>query len=132
MRRNGDIEHVRRSRRAGAQSSSLSPEERGAADEDTDAASDSSGAAAARDASTSDGQSKGVTGSQQKDNTAKDEYRNRSHEVAAEAPKDRARAATKQKKKRKKSGAAAATGPVDTPGSARKGARSMKKGKALQ
>ena len=138
MRRNGDIEHVRRSRQAGAQSLSLSPEERAiAADEDTDAASDSSeGAAAAHNDTKADEQSKSAGASQKRGRDAKGGKRSRNAEVAADALGDKTRAAGKQKKKRKKSEEATATGKgsssIPGSGSAKKGARTKKNDKPLQ
>ena len=137
MRRNGDIEHVRRSRRAGVQSSSFSPEDRPAADGDTDAASDSSaGDAATPDDMKPEEQSKPAAASQQNGNTARSGKRSRNGEAAAGSPEDRARAAVKQKKKRRKSEEAAATGKgsasMPETGSAKKGARTRKNDKPLQ
>ena len=126
MRRNGDIEHVRRSRRAGAQSPSFSHEGRAAADGDTDADSDSSeGVAGARDALGFDKQSKPADEVQQKDDTSKGGKRTRGNEVSVGALEGRAKAAVKQKKKKRKSEEAAESGkgPASVSRSARKGAR---------
>lgn len=135
MRRNGDIEHVRRSRRAGAQSPSVSHEGR-AADRDTDADSDSSeGAAAAhRDALESDKQSSPAAGLQQKGDVIKGGKKIRSGGVMAGALEDRAKAPVQQRKKKRKSGEAAeiGKGPASIPRSARKAARTKTNDKPLQ
>ena len=134
MRRNGDIEHVRRSRQAGAQSLSLSPEDQAAAHGNTDAASNSSeGAPAAHDDLEADEQSKSAGTPQQKAIGGK---RNRNGVVAAGNPEDRGRAAVKQKKKKRKSEEAGATGKgsasIARSGSAKKGARTIRNDKPSQ
>ncbi|MCJ1354296.1 MAG: hypothetical protein MMC33_004284 [Icmadophila ericetorum] len=135
MRRNGDIEHVRRSRRAKAQDYFFSSEERAAGDGDTDAASNSSeGNAAAGDATGRDTQS--AAASEPKADGATGGKRPRTGSLSTKAPKKPTKAAVKQKKRRTKLEVAADAmprpGTMDTPGSAKNGSRTKRIKKPLQ
>ncbi len=130
MRRNGDVEHVRRSRRAGALGAFVSPEQNPTAGEDSDTDSQSSeGPATAHNAMSSDGQPKEAEVSAQKSSSRKGGRSARSSSAAAEAAAEeppKASVSVKQKKKRKKSEAGVGTGFSDAPGTGKKGARTMR------
>jgi len=129
MRRNGDVEHVRRSRRAGALGAFVSPERTPIAGEDSDTASHSSeGPATAHRPVLSDGQPKGAAASGQKSSSRKGGRSSRNSSAAAESAEEprKAPVSVKQKKKRKKSEAGVSTGFSDAPGTGKKGARTMR------